>query len=91
MIATSSFAASGGSINDPNIPLNDKWELQPSMVEKDFLEADIALISGFDSDMIRDVREAGEGRGASVIGAFTTEQTKAYKLIRAGVRSVVIF
>lgn len=80
-------AGIGGGINNPNIPLNDIWELQPNMVEKDILDADIAInnLTVAQKDAIK------AAVAANSVGSLSGNSLKYYKLLRAGVTSVRVF
>jgi len=85
--ATGEDSLGSGSIN-PNLPLSDVWELQPNMVEKDFLDADIAIFNALTNDQKKLIRDALTATGVT---ALTGDSLTAFKLKTAGVNSVVIF
>ena len=91
MEATGEQNFTGGAVNDPNAALTDVWELQPNMVEKDFLDADITLTNGMSADEIAKVKTAVEKTGGVADPAWTASQKKAYALMMAGVKSISIF
>lgn len=76
-----------GGINNPNIPLNNIWELQPNMVEKDIMDADIAI-----NDLTVAQKDAITAAvAANAVGSLAGNSLKFYKLLRAGVKSIRIF
>lgn len=80
----------GGVINNPNVPLNDIWELQPNVVEKDFLAADSSLVIGLSAFEIAQVREFGEDVKKDISGLIESQQTLV-KLMRVGVTTTRVF
>ena len=75
---------------DPNLPLNDVWELQPNVVEKDFLEADLSAINALTDTQIADVKKAGDDPTVDITSYNSTQKT-CVRLLRAGVKSVRVF
>lgn len=80
-------SGSGGGISNPNVPLNNVWELQPNMVEKDIMDADIAI-----NDLTTAQKDAVTAAvAANDVGTLSGNSLKFYKLLRAGVKSIRIF
>jgi len=75
-----------GSLN-PNFPLNNIWELQPNMVEKDVLDADISI-----NDLTVAQKDAIKlAISSNAVGSLSGNSLKFYKLLRAGVSSIRVF
>lgn len=96
----SSPLGGGGTVADPNLPLNDVWELQPNVVEKDFLEADLSAINALSADMVALIKKSGDDpsyayASDAIYTAATSPQkttiAASVKLLRAGVKSIRVF
>jgi len=71
--ATVKFSSITGTASDnPNVPLNDVWELQPNIVEKDLMEADMGNfsahtgINGLTMAMKKFIRDQVNGDGTAL-------------------------
>lgn len=80
--------------------INNRWELVPNRVMKDLLESDNAMIRALSDENIENINyylqnPMNLGTGGTVTSKFTntgdrTNAVKAYKLMRAGVKGVIV-
>jgi hypothetical protein len=93
MEATGEWGSQGsdGTDSSPNEALNDVWELQPNMVEKDFFDADISLVNSLSNADMKKVKDAIEKLTGDQSASFTGNSLKCYKLLSAGVKSIRTF
>lgn len=90
--ASGSYSGSGQTtvVDDPNAPLVDAWELQPNIVEKDLMDADVSAVNSLTTAQKKEVTDAVQSSGTLPTFGSSTQTTLA-KLLVAGVRSVRIF
>lgn len=84
------LTTSAPSIDAPEVPV-DTWELLPSAVEKDLLEADVPIVNRLDGDEVDNVRRFVEERSIPGGGVLGDDVTTLYRLMIKGMRSVRIF
>lgn len=77
-------SGSGSNISDPNTPLNDIWELQPNLVEKDLLDTDVSTINALTSAEKKAITDAVSKEGDTTL---TGTSLTLYKLLVAGVKT----
>ena len=96
--ATVKFNAIGGTSSDnPNQPLNNVWELQPNIVEKDLMEADLTAVNALTMADKQSVRQsvdsyvAGSAAPTFSTGSDPATMVKLWKLMTHGVKSIRVF
>ncbi len=74
----------------PEVPVNN-WELLPGVIEKDLLEADLAIVNDMDADTKRIIRDAIQNPEPGFEPDITAEDHKLYVLMLAGQRAIKEF